>query len=382
MRTQRFHLLLCVLLLAVPLACSDDGTPGAPDGVPAIDTLLDLGGSPDVVEDAGRPQACQEQDTKIQAALDAARKSPNAMLVIRNTACGSTVYVSGDSSTASAASLWRIGSVTKTYMAATILSLVRDGKLTLDDALSKWVPGVANTAGVTVKMLLNHTSGIFNCTDDPQFHQDPIKDWTPSEAVALATAHPPYFAPGTDWHYSNTNYILLGMIAEKSGAAPAGALIRKRALEPAGLQNTFFESEEALQGTLARGFDKNKNDVTDKYSMVTPWTAGAMTASGADLCGWISSLLGGTSVLSEAERKTMLEAVDTGGAMKYGLGVMILPASVTGAAGQGVGHGGDIHGFHTQAFWFPDKHTAICSVVNQDGTSPNDLTAAALGVLF
>jgi D-alanyl-D-alanine carboxypeptidase len=375
---------LSVLLL---LSCSDDSGPASPpDGAPGVDTLLpDLGAGPDLSVDAGRPEACVDQDTKLQAALDSARKSPNAMLVVSNTACGTTVYLSGDSSNATAASLWRVGSVTKTYVAATILTLVRDGKLALDDDLSKWVPGVPDTAGVTVKMLLNHTSGIFNYTDDPKTLADPMKEHTPEELVAIATTgHSPYFAPGAGWHYSNTNYILLGMIAEKAGGAAAHALIRKRALEPAGLDQTFFEGKETLQGKLAAGFDQNKNNVTDKYSMSWPWTAGAMTATGADLCDWIRTLLGTTKVLTAAERQTMLDGViaDAKTNLKYGLGVFMLDPSITAGAGPAMGHGGDIFGYHTQAYWFPDKETAICSVVNQDGTSPNDLTLAALLTLF
>ena len=371
--------LVCLLLFLAP-ACSDDGTP-AVDASLALDGLHDLGAA-DTIADAGRPKSCLDQDAKLQAALDAARTSPNAMLVVRNTTCGTTVYVSGDSATASASSLWRIGSVTKTFVAATILTLVRDGKLSLSDPLSKWVQNVPNTDGVTVKMLLNHTSGIFNCTEDPKLWQDPLKEQAPEEVVALATTHPPSFAPGTDWEYSNTNYILLGMIAEKAGGAKASALIRERALVPAGLDQTFLEGEETLGGTLATGFDQNKNDVTQKYTMTVPWTAGAMTASGADLCDWIHDLLASSKVLTDAERKTMLDTVAAGPKMTYGLGVMVLDPSITMGAGPAQGHGGDIFGYHTQAFYFPDKKTAICAVVNQDGVNPNDLTVAALTALF
>jgi D-alanyl-D-alanine carboxypeptidase len=382
---QKRALPLISLLLAktLLLACSGSSPAGPLDAPPAVDALVvDQGPGPDLVRDAGRPAACLDQDGRLQAALDAARTSVNALLAVRNTGCGTTVYVSGDSSTASSSSLWRIGSVTKTYTAATILTLVRDGELALDDPLSKWVPDVPNTDGVTVKMLLNHTSGIFNCTDDPAYSQDYTRDWTPGELVALAATHAPYFPPGTDWHYSNTNYILLGMIAEKAGGHTASALIRKRALEPAGLSHTFLEGEETIQGELATGFDQNNNDITHKYSMKTPWTAGSMAASGADVCDWIHALLGSTALLTAAEKTTMLDAVDAGSMVKYGLGVMILDPGITLGAGPGQGHGGDIFGFHTQAYWFPDKQTAICAVTNQDGTSPNDLTVAALKVLF
>jgi D-alanyl-D-alanine carboxypeptidase len=383
--------LLLVAALLAQLACSDSSPAGPVDGAsPPSDAVSDQGAvpdqgiGPDLAQDGGRPAACLDQDAKLQAALDAARKSPNALLVIRNVACGTTVYISGRPSSASKTSLWRIASVTKTYVAATILTLVRDGKLALNDLLSKWVPGVPNTDGVSVKMLLNHTSGIYDYVADATYLQNPSKTWTPAEMVAMGAKHNPYFAPGMGWHYSNTNYILLGMIAEKAGGGKASALIRQRVLVPAGLHHTFFEGEETLNGTLATGYDENENDITHAFAITysSGWTDGAMAATGADVCEWIHALLATTKVLTVAERPTMLDAVSAGATMKYGLGVMVLDPSTTLGAGPAQGHSGANPGFYTQAYWFPDKQTGICAFTNQDGTDPNDLTVAARKVLF
>jgi D-alanyl-D-alanine carboxypeptidase len=375
-------------LLALALvACGSsspaaDTSPSAPDlGQDAL--LSDRGpASPDRAPDA-RSAACLAQDGKLQAALDGARKSPNAILVVRNAACGTSVYLSGDPANATAASLWRIGSVTKTYVAATVLALTAAGQLSLDDPLAKWIPAVPQTDGVTLRMLLNHTSGIFNVTEDPNWIADPKRVWTPAEIVALATKHDPYFAPGAGWHYSNTNYTLLGMILEKVGGAKASAVLRKHALGPAGLTHTFLEGEEVLAGKVATGFDAKKNDITNAYSLSGPWTAGAMVATGADLCDWVATLYGSDTILDAARRKLMTEnGVAMSPGFKYGLGVMLLDATVTAGAGPGLGHNGGIFGSHTQAFYFPDKATAICAVVNQDGVDPNDVTLAALLALF
>jgi D-alanyl-D-alanine carboxypeptidase len=374
-------------LALVGLACGS--SPPAADTSPG---LLDLGADhlladrspppPDSGPDA-RPAACLAQDGKLQAALDGARKSPNAILVVRNAACGTSVYLSGDPAHATAASLWRIGSVTKTYVAASVLAFVAAGTLSLDDPLSKWISGVAQTDGVTLRMLLNHTSGIFNATEDASWIANPLRVWTPAEIVALATKHDPYFAPGAGWHYSNTNYTLLGMILEKVGAAKASAVIRKHALGPAGLTQTFLEGEEPLVGKVATGFDAKKNDITNAYSMSGPWTAGAMVATGAELCDWVATLYGSDQVLDATRRKLMTEgAVAMSPGFRYGLGVMLLDASVTAGGGPALGHNGGIFGSHTQAFWFPDKATAVCAVVNQDGVNPNDITLAALLALF
>jgi hypothetical protein len=104
---------------------------------------------------------------------------------------------------------------------------------------------------------------------------------------------------------------------------------------------------------------------------------------GADLCDWVATLYGGSKVLDDAHRKLLTEgAIVTSAVSKYGLGVELLDASITAGAGPAIGHGGSIHGSHTQAYWFPDKGTAICAVVNQDGVDANDVTLAALLALF
>lgn len=371
-------LLLSLLSLSsVGAACSSDpASSPAPSPGPAADA-----GGPSTDAGPTRPAACVEQDQKMQATLDGARTSPNAMLAVRNDACGTTVYVSGDPASGKTTSLWRVGSVTKTYVSAVILTLVRDKKVALEDPLSKWVPGVPKTDGVTVKMLMNHTSGIFNYTETREFAADPKKKWTPRAIVDLATANDPYFEPGKSFHYSNTNYVLLGMIAEAAGGAKISALVRSRALEPAGLKETFLDGEEALVGTLATGFSKTGKDVTLKNDMSGPWAAGAMAASGKDLCDWVATLYGERKVLGDAEIELLTkDAIVLGlSQSKYGLGIQI---SNGGAAGTGWGHGGAIDGFYTSATWYADKRTAVCTVVNQDGADPDAVAAAAVKALF
>ena len=109
----------------------------------------------------------------------------------------------------------RIGSITKTFTATIILQLVDQHKLRLDDPVSKYQPDVPNGAHITIRQLLNMTSGLYTYSSDPGFIQallaDPYKVWQPEELLAIAFKHQPYFAPGTGWFYDNTNYILLGV---------------------------------------------------------------------------------------------------------------------------------------------------------------------------
>ena len=241
------------LLVALLTACSSASAPSdAGDAGP--DAVVDAGPPP-------RPAACQAQDQKLQAALDRARKSPNALLAVRNVECGTSVYVSGDPRLRPRTALAHRQRDEDVRLGGRA-SAAKDGKLGLDDLLSKWVPNVAGTTGVTIRMLLGHRSGIFNYTEDPAFLGARNQPWTPQQLVDLAAAHAPYFAAGTDFHYSNTNYVLLGMILEKATSMKVGAALRARRSAPAKLSATFLDGEDPVdENRLARGF-WNAKDVT------------------------------------------------------------------------------------------------------------------------
>jgi D-alanyl-D-alanine carboxypeptidase len=227
-------------------------------------------------------------------------------------------------------------------------------------------------------MLLNHTSGIFNYTDDSTFQQGMGKPWTPIDLVHLATAHAPYFAPGAGWQYSNTNYILLGMIAESAGGAPLATQIRDRDRTPAHLDHTFLDGSETLDGTLAAGFHGTAN-VTHAIDPTGAWAAGAIVASGADVAEWAAALYGGDAVLGASERDLLTaDPADNG---SYGLGVIILPASNSLGNGIGLGHDGQIPGFASQMFYFAQTQLALVSIVDDDGGDPNAVSLAALEAL-
>src|SRR5256885_14289786 len=135
---------------------------------------------------------------------------------------------------------FRVGSVTKTFVAAVVLQLVGEGKLSLDDTVEKWVPGlVPGGDAITVRELLNHTSGIFDYLNDgdstvlrPYLKGDLGHVWTPRALVGVASKHPPHFPPGSGWSYSNTGYIVLGLIAEAATGDSLGAELKRRPFEP------------------------------------------------------------------------------------------------------------------------------------------------------
>src|SRR5438132_13466261 len=139
---------------------------------------------------------------------------------------------------------FRIASNTKTMTAAVIVLLAQEGKLSLDDPVSKYVPGVPDGDKITITELLKMRSGLYSYDDDPEFwailDRDPTKVWSPAEVLAIAFKHPPYFPPGADFHYSNANYALLGLIAEKIDGKPLAQIMHDRLFGPLGLKNTML----------------------------------------------------------------------------------------------------------------------------------------------
>ncbi len=137
---------------------------------------------------------------------------------------------------------FRIASNTKTFTAAVIMQLVEEGKLTVDDPVSKYAAGVPNGDHITVAELLGMRSGLYNYTSAPEvaasLDHDPARVWTPREALAIAFAHPPNFAPGAEFEYCNTNYALLGVIAEKVGGKPLAQAMHDRLFAPLHLEQT------------------------------------------------------------------------------------------------------------------------------------------------
>ena len=153
---------------------------------------------------------------------------------------------------------FRAASITKSFVATVVLELVAEGRLSLDDTVEHWLPGlVPNGAAITLRELLNHTSGLFDFGDDQVWNQsrvaDPQRIWLPKELIAAAVSHPPYFRPGTAWHYSNTNYVLLGLIIEAATGRSLGDELRERLLQPLALGATSFPTAlETMAGSFMR----------------------------------------------------------------------------------------------------------------------------------
>lgn len=278
----------------------------------------------------------------------------------------------------------RIASITKTFTVTVILQLVDEGKLGLDDKLNTWFPEIPGSNEITVRELCNMTSGLFNYSDDQTFQkvysEDPDKVWSSEELVNLAVAHAPYFPPGTGWHYSNTNTIILGMIINKITGKEVREEIKDRIADRLNLENTYYPEGTSIEGVHSRGYVDGEAegelvDVTEKLNPSGMGASGALISNLADLKTWMIACANG-DLLSKSiqEQRTTLVAgdYDYGGKnIKYGIGIM----SVEGF----LGHPGDGVGNTNAAFHSPENGTTIVVLLNK---APNQQDAAALSLFM
>lgn len=259
---------------------------------------------------------------------------------------------------------FRVGSITKAFVATVVLQLADERKLTLDDTVERWLPGVVpNGERITVRRLLNHTSGLFDYGGDEEWlaaaYRDPMRDWSPREIVAVATSHEPHFAPGVAWSYANTNYYVLGLIVEAATGRPLGSELRSRIIAPLRLRATSFDTAPSITGRHAHGyFLRPLEDVTVGSPSVV-WAAGALVSSADDLAGFFRALLGGR-LLPPNLLRAMETTISTEAYFSYGLGLQKLRMP----CGALWGHQGGMPGYSAEALNSRDGRRQVVVLVN------------------
>lgn len=272
---------------------------------------------------------------------------------------------------------FQIGSITKTFVATTVLQLVEEGKLSLEDNLDQWLPPevvstLPNHESITVRQLLNHTSGLSDYLN-PLFglaQTNPavfLNDWQPEELVSFIDGQEPLFEPGESWEYSSTNYILLGMIVESVTNSNIASEIRSRILEPLNLENTFFAEEEEFPGGFVNGYwdfdnDGSLNDVTFA-NMSWAWAAGAMVSNSEDLVRFIEALLINDELLEPESLEQMLTFVKpilSENYAAYGLGI----GSLEAPGRLWYGHRGLALGYRSNLFYSPIEDIIYVELIN------------------
>jgi D-alanyl-D-alanine carboxypeptidase len=286
-------------------------------------------------------------------------------------------------------------SVSKTFTAALILALAEDGRIGLDSKARTYLPGTAIDPAITVRQLLDHTSGLrdffFHPRIDKALLAQPTRVW--DAARSLRYIGKPFARPGVSWHYSNTNYLLLGMLAEAVGRASVADQLRDRFFEPLRLDHTYYQSVEAPQGPVAHGYrfagpdpSLPAIDLSDG-TRVVPFTsvvtaagaAGSIATSAGDLVAWARALYGGDA-LDQASRDAMIADVARTTkyhpTVPYGLGVQAIPID----GHPTVGHSGRFLGARAAVRWLPDERISIAVMTNQSRSDPNIVLADLLAL--
>ena len=281
------------------------------------------------------------------------------------------------------------GSIAKNFIAALVLQLAEEGKLSVDDQLADWLPSYGNVdESITIRQLLNHTSGVARIVRHPDFWStvftEPDREWTDAELLSRFLAEP-YFPAGTAWQYSNAGYILLGQIIESSTGATVSVELRDRFFEPLQLDTAFYFFEEPAPGVVAEGwFDISRYvpaaDPTpgelEPYSEF-PWTgtmpeAGGVFASPEDLAAWARALYHERIVLSADSMDQMLDFVPVGPDAEespllsgYGLGAVAYQPELFGGA-LVVGHSGGDPFYSAVSLYLPEYGVTIGAAENTE----------------
>ena len=284
------------------------------------------------------------------------------------------------------------GSTTKTITATCILQLVDEGILSLDDSLHLWVPEFENIdSNITIRQLLRHQSGISDVLQNQSFNSamflDPNQIWSLEEVVNTFTAAPA-FPAGTNWAYCNTNYLLLGMIIEAATGNSFHQELQDRFFTPLGLESFSNPAYDPLPNPAAHLWtdlngDGNLDDafywltgLKSLFSAVAP--AGGYFVKPADLAKWIKASMSGSLVMPDTWAEAT-ETVNTSfpGNTRYGLGLNTRPY----LGKLGYGHGGDLAGYSTQSYYFPEKDISIVVMSNDASINSWNLTSTLTALL-
>jgi len=262
----------------------------------------------------------------------------------------------------------RIGSVTKQFAAAMLLKQIDEGKASLGDPLSRFLPGYPNGNKITLRQLLNHTSGVKSYTSIPGYMGNPVRrDLSTAELINEFKDLPVDFAPGEKWAYNNSGYVLVGAVVEAIAGQPWYQAIESQLLKPAGITSVHYEASDTLFKGMAHGYTFNQTGApvpAGLISMTQPHAAGALISNTEGLWRWNQALHGG-KLLSRAsyERMTMPEGAAK--AFRYGFGI----ASRMLRDQLMLMHTGGINGFSSVLDYMPASKTTVVILRNSDGAS-------------
>ena len=271
--------------------------------------------------------------------------------------------------------VFHIDSVSKNILAAVLLQLVDEGRLNLDDDVTKYVPEAPTQGhGITVRQLLNHSSGIFSFTSLPEAEANERLDLTHEQVLALFKDQPFYFEPGAAWRYNNSAFYIAGMVVERVTKQEYGAYVRQHVFIPLGMSSAQLCDARMLVPHLASGYEAAQGTLVHAafLSWKLPWAAGAICATATDLLKWQSALDAGR-VMSASSLKLMRTptVLADSTSVDYGLGTRL--GNLEGH--RVLGHTGSGGGFGAALESFPDDHLTVAVLVNTEGAPALTLAA-------
>ena len=353
-------------------------------GALAVALLLLVAAAPQGVagSGAGRPALARSTTSAPTSKLDRL-----ALGLVRAGAPGALVVVRAPTTTRRAArgladvsqrrllrttDRYRIASVTKTFVATVVLQLVGERRLRLDDPVEGRLPGlIPNGRAITIRQLLAHTSGLFDYGNDEAWNRarlaEPGRVWSPRELVAIANGHSPLFAPGSSWSYSNTNYLLLGLVVEAVTGRPLANVLASRLFRPLRLTATSFPAGTAIGGRYAHGYVVARPPIPapagtliDVSTLLSPsaWGAGQIVSNADDVTRFLAALLRGRLLRPAQLRAMKTEVLGSGS----GLGLRIA-RTVCGTA---YGHEGVFPGYRNVVWASANGQRVAAVMINSD----------------
>jgi D-alanyl-D-alanine carboxypeptidase len=351
---------------------------------------------------AGLPQLPATTASQLQAVLNqkvAKWKIPGVQMFVA-TPNGYWVGASGKSSLEAdipmtVADRFRVGSVTKTFVAVVVLQLADEGKLNLDDPISKWLSPdvsrqIANSQVITIRQLLNHSSGLPDYVEKKfleAVRANPTHPWTAAEEIQFIYGVKPKAQPGELVFYSNSNYLLLELIIQSVTGKALIEEFRQRIYQPLGLANTFMENREAIPGGFAQGYEDWDQD--GKWKNLTQLGINdglgngdrGVVSNAAEIGKFAYSLFVQQSLISKTNFQQMFALIGDPKSEQRGLGIVSFPTPW----GQSIGHSGFATGFLTEMMYLPEHNITMVVLMNQETGkkgSPYDVAKATLQTLL
>jgi D-alanyl-D-alanine carboxypeptidase len=346
--TMKLISAVIVLTLMIVAGCSSNDDDGLPTG--KMQALLDSS-----VSDGGVPGVIVAVDTPSGYWIGAAGKAD----LLTGEPMRPDMQV-------------RIASVTKMFTATLVMKLVEEERLSLDDSVEKWLPGIVpNGDNITVRMLLNHTCGLFDHEHSSEFWDrllsEPRSVWSPGDVLNIVKSHDAEFAPGTAWSYCNTGYYILGMIIETVTQSLVEEEMQRHFFTPLGMTRTSLTRDGAMSTPYAHGYSwlQTTGTIVDTsdWNFSWDWTAGAGVTTAEDMLKWTRALFA-RQVVSPETLQLMTTPVSPSTNYGYGIIITDLPRAFS--------HDGSNPGTATQWLYLPDSGYTIFIALNRLDTVLND----------